>query len=46
VSAAIHGSATARWGAPAAAGELPVQVRERAGELLSHFSDAAWTWRR
>ena len=46
VSAAIHGAATRRWGVPAAAGELPAKVRERAGELLPHFSDAAWTWRR
>ena len=46
VSAAIHAAATARWGAPAAAGELPAKVGERAGKLLPHFSDAAWTWRR
>jgi lipoate-protein ligase A len=46
VSAAIHDAATRRWGAPSAAGEVPANVRERAGELLPHFSDAAWTWRR
>ncbi len=46
VRAAIHDAATHRWGAPSAAGELPAKLRARAGELLPHFSDAAWTWRR
>jgi lipoate-protein ligase A len=46
VSAAIHDAATRRWGAPSSAGEMPAKMRERAGELLPHFSDAAWTWRR
>jgi len=46
VSTAIHAAAAARWGAPAAAGELPARVREWADELLPQFADAAWTWRR
>jgi lipoate-protein ligase A len=46
VSGAIHRAATARWGAPATAGELPPRVRGWAGELLSRFADPAWTWRR
>jgi len=46
VSAAIHRAATARWGAPVAAGELPEHVRAWAGELLPRFCDPAWTWRR
>jgi len=46
VSTAVHAAAAARWGASAAAGELPSRVRTWAGELLPHFSDAAWTWRR
>ncbi len=46
VSAAIHAAATARWGAPAAAGELPDRVRAWADELLPRFADTAWTWRR
>ena len=46
VSAAIHEAAKRRWGVPAAPGEVPAKVRACAGELLPHFSDAAWTWRR
>jgi lipoate-protein ligase A len=46
VSAAIHAAATRRWDAPTAADALPEQVRAWAGELLPHFTDTAWTWRR
>lgn len=46
VAAAIHRATASRWGAAAAAGELPPRVRAWAGELLPHFCDPAWTWRR
>jgi lipoate-protein ligase A len=46
VSAAIHAAATRRWAAPTAAGALPEQVRAWAADLVPHFADPAWTWRR
>jgi len=46
VSAAIQATAAQRWGACDTAGALPPQVRAWAADLVPHFSDAAWTWRR
>jgi lipoate-protein ligase A len=46
VSAAIHRSASARWGVPAETGTLPSDVRQAANGLVPFYADAAWTWRR
>jgi len=46
VSAAIHRTAAARWGAPAGAATLPPAVRRDAERLVATYEDPAWTWRR
>lgn len=46
VADAIVAAAAARWGVPSTAGELPAPVRERAAELVSHYENPAWIWRR
>ncbi len=46
VSAAIHRTAAARWGAPAVPGELPAELRRAAEALVPRYADPAWTWRR
>ena len=46
VSAAVHRAASARWGVPAAAAELPPALRRAAEQRVAAYADPAWTWRR
>jgi len=46
VARAIHGSAAARWGAPARASAPDPELLRGAQDLAARYGDPAWTWRR